>query len=68
MSKSNNRLQLVNSLTHYFENLVANLTKTRAEHAVVALVFAVVGVVVAVVVDGVEVVPDDENWHETLET
>ena len=47
---------------------MANLTKTRAGHAVVALVFAVVGVVVAVVVDGVEVVPDDENWHETLET
>ena len=67
MSKSNNRLQLVNFLTHCFENLVANLTKTRAGHAVVALVFAVVGVV-AVVVDGVEVVPDDENRHETLET
>ena len=46
---------------------MANLTKTRAGHAVVALVFAVVGVV-AVVVDGVEVGPDDENWHETLET
>ena len=47
---------------------MANLTKTRAEHAVVALVFAVVGVVAVAVVDGVEVVPDDENWHETLET
>ena len=57
----------MNSLTHCFENLVVNLTKTRAGHAVVALVFAVVGVV-AVVVDGVEVGPDDENWHETLET